>query len=68
MPKLKICKGILKRVKVSANNKIRRNRCGRRHMLSGKPSKVRRLMRKTAPVVGAQLKNLKRALRLPMAN
>ena len=67
MPKIKICKGILKRVRVPSNGKIRRNRCGRRHILSGKPSKVRRLMRKTAPVVGAQLKNLKRALRLPMS-
>ncbi len=67
MPKLKPAKGILKRVKVSANNKIRRNKAGRRHILSGKPSKVRRSMRKREEVTGAQLRNLKKALRLPMA-
>jgi large subunit ribosomal protein L35 len=67
MPKVKPCKGILKRLKVSANFKIRRNKAGRRHMLSGKRASVRRQMRKREAVVGAQLRNLKRALRLPMA-
>ncbi len=65
--KRKVCKGLLKRLKVSSKGKVRRQRCGRRHMLSGKPSKLRRKMRKSAAVVGQQQRNLRKALGLKLA-
>lgn len=64
--KLKRCKGILKRIKVSANGKIKRQRCGRRHIMSGKPSKLRRKMRKPAEVEGRIQRNIRKALGLEL--
>ncbi|NUM34153.1 MAG: 50S ribosomal protein L35 [Candidatus Brocadiae bacterium] len=50
MPKMKTHKGIAKRVRVSKNGKVLRNRVGRRHLMSHKSSKVRRRLRKVTKV------------------
>ncbi len=45
MPKLKTNKSVAKRVRVTKNGKVVRNRPGRRHLLSCKNSKRRRHLR-----------------------
>ncbi|MCS7016404.1 MAG: 50S ribosomal protein L35 [Gemmatales bacterium] len=54
MPKQKTHKGAKKRFKVTANGKVMRQKCGRRHLLSHKRSKRKRQLRRPAvPVEGA---------------
>ncbi len=62
MPKLKTKKSLAKRVKVTKNKKILRLQQGRRHLLSDKPSKRKRLLGKKALVSSAERKMVKRAL------
>lgn len=50
MPKLKTNRATKKRVKRSASGKLIRNKVGRRHILSGKPHKRKRQMRKKATI------------------
>ncbi len=50
MPKLKTNKSIAKRVRVTKNGKVLRNRAGRRHLLSCKDAKRRRHLRTRALV------------------
>lgn len=42
MPKMKTVKSIKARFSVTGTGKLKRNRPGRRHLLSGKPSKRKR--------------------------
>lgn len=65
MPKGKPCKGILKRIKISANGKIKRKPAGKRHLMSNKTAGALRKMRKDVSILGPYAKKLKRALRLP---
>ncbi len=46
MPKMKTHKGLTKRIKISANGKVRYNKSGAGHLMSGKSSSRRRSMRK----------------------
>ena len=46
MTKMKTKKGIKKRFKVTGTKKLKRTRPGRRHLLSKKPSKRKRKLRK----------------------
>lgn len=46
MPKMKTHKGLVKRIKVSARGKVRYNKSGAGHLMSGKSSSRRRGMRK----------------------
>ena len=46
MPKLKTHKASKKRFRLSATGKVKRGRPGRRHLLSHKPTKRKRLLRK----------------------
>jgi len=50
MPKLKTNKSVAKRVRVTKNGKVLRNRPGRRHLLSSKDAKHRRHLRTRALV------------------
>ena len=52
MPKQKTHKGLSKRVKVTATGKVRRNRTGGGHLMSGKNAKRRRHVSSSAIVVG----------------
>lgn len=60
MPKLKTNKSVAKRVRVTKNGKVLRNRPGRRHLLSCKSAKRRRHLRTRAVVA----KELAKAYRL----
>ncbi len=62
MPKLKTHRGAAKRFKVTGSGKILRNKAYKRHLLTGKPSKRTRDLRKSALVDDAQLENIKRLL------
>ena len=53
MPKQKTNKSFRKRIKITKSGKVMRGRPGRRHLLSGKPSKQRRKLRRGA-VVGKE--------------
>jgi large subunit ribosomal protein L35 len=46
MPKIKTNKGAKKRFKVTATGKVLFKPAGRRHLMSGKKSKIRRQMRR----------------------
>jgi large subunit ribosomal protein L35 len=52
MPKEKTHKGLAKRVKVTANRKVKRHRAGKGHLLSSKNAKQRRRLRSSALVKG----------------
>ena len=62
MPKVKTHKGAKKRFKVTANGKVVHASAGRRHLLTGKPSKRMRRLRKPAQVQGQEAKNIKKLL------
>jgi len=47
MPKLKTVKGVRDRVKVTGTGKLVAFRAGRRHLLGGKRSKIKRQLRAT---------------------
>ncbi len=48
MPKMKTHKGLVKRIKVSARGKVRYNKSGAGHLMSGKSGNRRRSLRKNA--------------------
>ncbi len=62
MPKLKTHRGAAKRFKVTGSGKIVRNKAYKRHLLTGKPSKRTRALRKDTIVNDAQLENIKKLL------
>jgi large subunit ribosomal protein L35 len=59
MPKLKTHKGVASRIKVTASGKLTYFKSGRRHLLSGKPSKLTRKMRKAHEVSPVNKEKLK---------
>ncbi|MBU1366803.1 MAG: 50S ribosomal protein L35 [Candidatus Omnitrophota bacterium] len=62
MPKLKTKKALAKRVKITKKKKILRNKAGKRHLLSGKSKKRKRLLRKKCLVSKADRKAILKAL------
>lgn len=62
MPKLKTHRGAAKRFKVTGSGKILRNKAYKRHLLTGKPSKRMRALRKPTLVHDAQVENIKKLL------
>lgn len=50
MPKMKTHKGLAKRVKVTANGKIKIHKAGASHLMSVKSAKRRRRIRRTGTV------------------
>jgi large subunit ribosomal protein L35 len=62
MPKLKTHRGAAKRFKVTGTGKIMRNRANRRHILTGKPSKRMRALRKGTLVDETDYRNIKTLL------
>lgn len=42
MPKMKTNRSVAKRYSISSSGKVRRSKCGRRHLLEGKSPKVKR--------------------------
>ena len=62
MPKQKTHKGLTKRVKVTAQGKVKRKRAFGSHLMSGKNAKSRRNIRGTAIVEGALAKTIRNEL------
>lgn len=62
MPKLKTHRGAAKRFKVTGSGKIKRYRAYKSHLLTGKPAKKMRNLRKGGLVPDVQEKNIKKLL------
>jgi len=62
MPKLKTHRGAAKRFKVTGSGKIKRYRAYKSHLLTGKPSKRMRNLRKSELVPDVQYENVKKLL------
>lgn len=62
MPKMKTRKALAKRYKKTSTGKLMHWKAGRRHLMSGKSSKRRRRLRKTAGVYRPQEMNLLKGL------
>jgi large subunit ribosomal protein L35 len=62
MPKLKTHRGAAKRFKVTGTGKIMMNKTNRGHLLTGKPSKRMRRLRKSTEVPEVQYDNVRKLL------
>lgn len=62
MPKMKSRKAVLARFSVTGSGKLRRNRAGRRHILTKKTAKRKRQLRAPALVSSAQEKMYKQLM------
>jgi large subunit ribosomal protein L35 len=62
MPKQKTHKGLAKRVKVTGKGKVKRRKSFTGHLLSGRPSKLRRKNRQSALMPEAEAKKVREAL------
>ncbi len=62
MPKMKTRKAVVSRFKVTATGKLLRHRPGRRHILTKKSSKRKRLLASPALVDSSQLNMYKRLM------
>lgn len=60
MPKIKTSKGALKRLKVTGSGKLRRNRAGKSHLLTGKPTRRTRALRKPGLISPADARRMRR--------
>ena len=62
MPKMKTKRGARKRFKISKSGKIRRNRSGKRHILTKMSSKRKRQLRGTTEMTASDAKLVRRLL------
>lgn len=62
MPKMKTHKGLRKRVRVTANRKIKHRRSFTGHLMSGKSGERRQRLRRAGVITGPDLKKALRAL------
>lgn len=62
MPKIKTHRGAAKRFKVTGSGKIMRNKAYRRHLLTGKPARRMRSLRRSVLVHDAQYENIRKLL------
>lgn len=62
MPKIKTHRGAAKRFKVTGSGKIKRYKAYKSHLLTGKPSKRMRGLRKSDLVPEVQQENIKKLL------
>ncbi len=62
MPKMKRSKALQKRVKVTANGKVKARKAGHSHLLSSKSGKHLRRLRGTLMIEGAKAYTIKRKL------
>ena len=60
--RLKTHRGVSKRFKKTGSGKIVRRKAGKSHLLTGKSSKRKRVLKKTVPVHKANAANIKRLL------
>jgi len=64
MPKQKTHRGVAKRVKLTKKGKIKRKQAWNGHLMTGKPGKRRRRLKRSVIQDGAEGKRLKRLLGL----
>jgi large subunit ribosomal protein L35 len=62
MPKIKTNRGAAKRFRVSSTGKVKRKRAYQRHILTSKPAKRKRAMRRPQYVDKVDEKNIKKLL------
>ena len=62
MPKMKTNRAAAKRFKVSASGKVRRRHAGMRHILTSKPPKRKRQLRRGTAAAAANMRALRRLL------
>ena len=62
MPKQKTHKGLTKRVKVTARGKVKRHNAKTGHLLSGRPAKMRRKLRRASMMNKAETRRTIQAL------
>lgn len=62
MPKMRSHAGTKKRLKVTGSGKVRRGRCGTRHLAPGKTQKQTRQLRKFSLVSASDVKRIKQQL------
>lgn len=62
MPKLKTHRGAAKRFKVTGTGEVKRSRANKSHILTGKPAKRMRKLRKGETVAKSDRENIKRLL------
>ena len=62
MPKMKTCKAIAKRVKMTGTGKLMRHRQGKSHLLSTKNAKRRRYLNNATLITGAMAPKIARGL------
>ena len=59
MPKIKTVKGVKDRIKVTGTGKLIGFRAGRRHLLGGRPAKIKRKLRKQRVLSRRDERNIK---------
>jgi len=64
MPKLKTHKGVAKRVKLTKKGKVKRHQAWNGHLMTGKPGKRRRRLKRAVIQEGAEGKRIRRLLGL----
>ncbi len=62
MPKMKTHRGAAKRLRPTGSGRLKVKQPGQRHLLTGKPRKRKRQMRRPEYVAAADLKNMRRLL------
>jgi len=62
LPKIKSSRGALKRFRVTATGKIKRNKGFKSHLLSGKGKKRKRRLRQSALVSPSETKNIRKLI------
>lgn len=62
MPKMKTHRGAAKRFKITGKGKIKRSKANKSHIMTGKPAKRTRRLRKGGIVDETQVKTLKKML------
>lgn len=62
MPKLKTNKAAAKRFKITKSGKVKKVSAGRRHILTKKPRKVKRRLRRSAYLAPVEAKKIRRLL------
>lgn len=62
MPKMKTCKAIAKRVKITARGKVICYGIGKKHLLSSKNANWKRKKRRPSLITGAYVKKIRQAL------
>lgn len=59
MPKLKTVKGVKDRIKVTGTGKLISRKAGKRHLLTGRPTKLKRHRRKSQQISGHDAKKIR---------